>query len=228
MSTVAFVFARGGSKGLPRKNIKNLNGKPLLVHSIDLAKEISEISRIFVSTEDQEIALIAKEAGAEVIKRPDDLAEDDTPEILAWKHALETICKNNIMCTKFVSIPTTAPLRTVGDVQSCLDLFDESTDVVITVSDSHRNPFFNMVSMDHENYVELLNKNDDQYYRRQDVPVTYDVTTVAYVSRPEFVMSANGLFEGRVKAVKIPKERSIDIDSEMDFRIAEMMLNNEY
>ena len=81
--------------------------------------------------------------------------------------------------------------------------------------------------MDHENYVKILNKNDDRYYRRQDVPTTYDVTTVAYVSSPEFIMSTNNLFEGRVKAVKIPKERSIDIDDEMDFRIAEMMLKNE-
>lgn len=227
MSTLAFVFARGGSKGLPRKNIKNLNGKPLLVHSIDLAKEIKEISGIFVSTEDEDIAFIAKDAGAEVIKRPDHLARDDTPELLAWKHGLETIKKNKIECTKFVSIPTTAPLRKADDVQACLDLFDESADVVITVSESHRNPFFNMVSMDHENYVKILNKNDDRYYRRQDVPTTYDVTTVAYVSSPEFIMSTNNLFEGRVKAVKIPKERSIDIDDEMDFRIAEMMLKNE-
>lgn len=228
MSTFAFVFARGGSKGLPRKNIKNLNGKPLLVHSIDLAREIKEISEIFVSTEDEEIALIAEDAGAKVIKRPHKLAEDDTPELLAWQHGLETLKKNNIECTKFVSIPTTAPLRRTDDVQACLDLFDESADLVITVSESHRNPFFNMVSMDHENFVKILNQNDDRYYRRQDVPTTYDVTTVAYVSRPEYIMSTNNLFDGRVKAVKIPNERSIDIDSEIDFRIAEIMLKNEH
>ena len=224
MTTQAFIFARGGSKGLPGKNIKELNGKPLLIHSIEIAKEIKEVSRIFVSTDDDEIASIAKAAGADIINRPKELSTDDSPEILSWKHAIEFLNKKNMECTKFISIPTTAPLRNKEDIQACLNIFDESTDVVITVSDSNRNPYFNMVSMNKDNFVKLLNSDGNSYSRRQEVPIAYDVTTVAYVSRPDFIMSASNLFEGRVKAVKIPKERSIDIDNEMDFMIAEMMI----
>jgi len=164
------------------------------------------------------------EAGVDVIDRPEELATDNSPEILSWKQAIEFTSNNNIECTKFISIPTTAPLRTKEDIQTCLNLFDESTDVVVTISNSHRNPYFNMVSMNEDSYVELLKNDGDEYFRRQDVPKTYDLTAVAYVSRPEYIMSVSNLFEGRVKAVKIPKERSIDIDNHMDFMIAEMMI----
>ena len=89
MKIFAFIFARGGSKGIPGKNIRNLGGKPLLAHSILMAQSIDKISRVFVSTDDQEIADIGAEYGAEIIERPPELAQDDSSEWLAWLHAIE-------------------------------------------------------------------------------------------------------------------------------------------
>ncbi|MDG2228532.1 MAG: acylneuraminate cytidylyltransferase family protein [Gammaproteobacteria bacterium] len=226
MSTIAFIFARGGSKGLPRKNIMELDGKPLLRHSIDVAKEIDEIEDIYVSTDDEEIASIARSARVNVINRPSELAKDDSPEIYSWKHAIQSVNSRENICSKFVSIPTTAPLRKASDIKACMDLFDESTDVVITATESARSPYFNMITIDDNDDAKLFTSESDTFSRRQDVPKTFDVTTVCYVSRPEFILSCTNIFEGKVKAVKIPKERSIDIDDKLDFLVAEMVLKS--
>lgn len=224
MKTVAFIFARGGSKGLPGKNLISLDGKPLLGHSIDLAKKIDEVSEIFVSTEDDSIAKVGEEFGAQVILRPKYLAEDNSPEWLSWKHAILDLKDKNFEFNKFLSIPTSAPLRNVNDVQSCLDLLDSSVDVVITITESHRSPYFNMVNIQRDGYVKLLSEDGTIYSQRQDAPKSYDLTTVAYVSTPDFILSSESLFEGRVKAVSIPRERAVDIDSEMDLIFAETMI----
>ena len=113
MKTYAFIFARGGSKGLPGKNIKMFAGKPMLAHSIEMAMNIDEIERVFVSTDDSEIADTALRWGAEVINRPGELAQDNSPEWLAWQHAIRTIrsAKGEPKIDVFVSIPPTSPLR---------------------------------------------------------------------------------------------------------------------
>jgi N-acylneuraminate cytidylyltransferase len=229
MKTIAFIFARGGSKGLPRKNILPLNGKPLLGYSIDIAKNIREVSEIFVSTDDKDIARIAEQFKAHVILRPKHLAQDDSPEWLSWKHAVDYLNQNNYKFDKFLSLPTTAPLRNTSDVQACLDLLDtdSNTDVVVTIKESHQNPFFNMVTIQQDGYVKLLSVDGRTYSRRQDPPKIYDMTTVAYVSTPEFILSADSLFEGRVKAVNIPRERAIDIDTEIDFMIADTIIKRD-
>jgi len=227
MKTIAFIFARGGSKGLPKKNILPLNGKPLLGHSIDMAKSIGEVSEIFVSTDDKDIARIAEQFKAHVILRPKHLAQDDSPELLSWKHAVACLNENNYTFDKFLSLPTTAPLRNTADVQACLDLLDSNTDVVVTITESHRNPFFNMVTMQQDGYVKLLSVDGKTYSRRQDAPKSYDMTTVAYVSTPEFILLTNSLFEGRVKAISIPRERALDIDTEIDFMIADTIIKRE-
>jgi len=224
MKTFAFIFARGGSKGVPGKNIRNLGGKPLLAHSIDMAKKVNEISRIFVSTDDQEIANIGIEYGAEIINRPAKLAQDDSAEWDAWKHAIEWLEKKGECFDKFASLPTTSPLRNKSDIIKCLDALDEKTDIVVTVTETSRSPYFNMVSV-HNGEVKLLVESEKTYTRRQDVPKAYDMTTVAYVAHPSFIKHHNKIFEGKVKSVLIPKERAIDIDDEIDFRIAEMLIN---
>ena len=224
MSTIAFIFARGGSKGLPGKNIRLLNNKPLLGYSIEIAQEIDEISHIFVSTDDEQIAEIAEQYDVDVINRPSLLAQDDSPELLSWKHAVAYVREKEIQFDKFLSLPTTAPLRNVIDVQSCLDLLDNDTDVVLTITESHRSPFFNMVKIEQDGYVKLLSVDEKTYARRQDTPKSYDVTTAAYVSSPDFILKADNLFEGRVKAICIPRERAVDIDNEIDFMIADTII----
>jgi CMP-N-acetylneuraminic acid synthetase len=229
MTSYAFVFARGGSKGLPGKNLKPLAGKPLLHYSIDTAKQVAEISRIFVSTDDPSIASAAQEKGAIVIDRPASLAQDNTPEWLAWQHAVEWVEARYGSFEQFVSLPATSPLRSPDDVVNAMvALRQADADVCITVTASHRSPFFNMVVLDEKGIAQLVNRGKGQaVFRRQDAPVVYDITTVAYVADPAFIKENGGIFDGNVVAVEVPKRRAVDIDDHFDFRYAEVLLAEE-
>ncbi|MFA4861925.1 cytidylyltransferase domain-containing protein [Methanoregula sp.] len=225
---VGFIFARGGSKGVPRKNIRNLAGKPLIAYAILAARQSDLISRVIVSTDDAEIANIAVQYGAEVpFFRPPELSGDKSPEWLAWQHAItEVQSRNKQNLDVFVSIPTTAPLRLTEDVDACITkLLQSDADIVITVKKAERSPFFNMIKNDDAGYAHLVIPPETATHRRQDAPVVYDMTTVAYAARPEFILTAKSLFEGKVLAVEIPQERAIDIDTEFDFSIAEFLMN---
>jgi len=226
---VGVIFARGGSKGVPRKNIRPLNGKPLIAYAIETARASRWIERTFVSTDDEEIAAVARAYGAEVpFMRPAELAQDRTPEWLAWQHALRTIEALDPVrpIEALVSIPTTSPLRAVEDVDACIQLLlDSDANVVVTVRPAERNPYFNMVTLSDTQDARLVIPPSASIGRRQDAPVVYDMTTVAYAARPAYVLRASSVFEGRVKAIVVPTERAIDIDTETDFRIAEVLLN---
>ena len=181
MKTFAFIFARGGSKGIPGKNIRNLAGRPLLAYSIMMAQNIDEISRVFVSTDDQDIANIGIKYGAEIIDRPVELAQDDSSEWLAWRHAIEWLENREEYFDCFVSLPTTSPLRNESDVMRCLNLLDEQTDIVVTMTNASRSPYFNMVKTKSDGTVGLINPLKTSIFSRQDTPLVYDMTTVCYV-----------------------------------------------
>jgi len=228
MKAVAFIFARGGSRGLPGKNIRPLGGKPLIAWSIEHALSVKRIKRVIVSTDSEEITSVALEFGAEVpFNRPVELALDDSPEWLAWCHALNYVLETTgALPEVMVSVPTTAPLRLPLDIENCLDEFEKGdADVVITLTDAHRSPYYNMVKTNADGTVGLVNPPQSAITRRQDAPLVYDMVTVCYVFNPEFVMTHNATFEGRVKAIQVPPERAIDIDTLLDFQIAENLLN---
>ncbi len=227
MNIVAFIFARGGSKGIPNKNIRPLLDKPLISWSIEQAKSIKEIDRVVVSTDSLEIRNVALQYGAEVpFLRPSHLAQDDSPEIAAWKHALQYWRDNEgNLPDIMLSIPPTAPLRSKLDIENCIKMFQEGdSDLVVTVSDSHRNPYFNMVNRDQKGFVDLLLGLEKSIARRQDAPPVFDLATVAYVANPEYVMTCEYLLQGKIRSVIVPKERAIDIDSLLDFHFAEYLL----
>jgi len=221
MKTVAYIFARGGSKGLLGKNLRTLCGKPLIAWSIEHALAVKRIEHVIVSTDSKEIAEVSARYGAEVpFMRPKDLAEDDTPEWLAWQHAL-----TNYPCEIMVSVPATAPLRFASDIDKCLDEYERGlADVVITVTEAHRSPYFNMVRLNPKNEAELVIPPQNILNRRQDTPKLYDMTTVCYVASTKFVLENDSIFEGCIRAVQVPKERAIDIDSLLDFQIAENLM----
>lgn len=225
---VGAIFARGGSKGVPRKNIRLMAGKPLIAYAIDVAQQSELIDRVIVSTDDPEIAEIARGCGAEVpFMRPPELARDDSPEWLAWQHALRMLDTEagSRAWDAFVCVPTTSPLRAVEDVDACIrTLLVGDADIVITVKPAERSPYFNMVTLDASGFARLVVPSEQTTIRRQDAPVTFDVTTVAYAARPSFVLSSASMFQGRVQAVVVPVERAIDIDTELDFRVAEFLL----
>jgi len=230
MNIIALICARSGSKGVPNKNIKLLAGKPLIVRSINQIKELKEINRVIVSTDSEEIANIAINAGAEVpFMRPKKLSEDDTPEWLVWRHALESINKiDSSYPDILIIVPVTAPLRTVDDLKNCLIEYQKgNADIIITATDSHRSPYFNMVKIDKEGMANLVISPGETITRRQDTPHVYDMTTVAYVTTPKFVLENDSIFSGKVRHVHIPIERALDIDTSFDFKIAELLLSKE-
>jgi N,N'-diacetyl-8-epilegionaminate cytidylyltransferase len=221
---VCFIFARGGSKGLPGKNIRPLGGKPLIAHSIDIARANPHIATVIVSTDDPAIAEVARAHGAEVpFMRPPELATDTAPEALAWRHALEWFERERGAFDIFLSLPATSPFRQQVDVDACLNMLagDPAADGVITVRDAERSPYFNMVTLDGNGYAGLVIRSAGDVSRRQDAPVVYDVTTVAYAVRPAFIRRGVRLFDGRLRVVRVPAERALDIDTPYDFMLAE-------
>jgi CMP-N-acetylneuraminic acid synthetase len=226
MSTVACIFARSGSKGIPNKNIRNFNGKPLITWAVELALQVKQIDRVYVSTDSEEIAEIAKSAGAIVpFIRPTELATDESPEWDSWQHFIKFLeGTDGKLPDVFISLPTTSPLRTMTDVENCINEFDKGlSDFVIGITQSERSPYFNMVKKDANNLVDLVIRECNQYSRRQETPEVFDITTVCYVGKPETILTKNSIFEGRVAGVEIPRERSIDIDTPLDFQIAEFL-----
>ena len=230
MNIIALICARSGSKGIPNKNIKLLAGKPLIERSINQIKELKEVNRVIVSTDSKEIANIAIKAGAEVpFMRPEKLAEDDASEWLVWRHAIESINKiDGSYPDILIVVPVTAPLRTVDDLKNCLVEYQKgNADIIITATDSHRSPYFNMIKINEEGIANLVISPEKNITRRQDTPNVYDMTTVAYVTTPKFVLENNGIFSGKVRHVYIPIERALDIDTPFDFKIAELLLSKE-
>ncbi|EXE58339.1 cytidylyltransferase family protein [Acinetobacter sp. 1542444] len=228
MRNFAFIFARGGSKGLPGKNIKPLAGKPLLQYSIDTALASDLIEQVFVSTDDQAIAQVAIEGGATLIERPAELATDQSPEWLSWRHAVEWATEHYGSFDGFVSLPATSPLRSQEDVEAAiLKRQAETADICIAVTPASRSPYFNMVKYNEAGFVELVNQPEGEVSRRQDAPKVFDITTVVYATTPEFVLNNYGLFSGKVASIEVPKARAVDIDDIYDFRLAEAIIKGE-
>jgi len=226
---VGAVFARGGSKGVPRKNLRMLAGKPLIAHAIETARAVRLIDRVIVSTDDPEIAEVGRRWGAEVpFLRPSELAADESPEWMTWRHAIRALDALFPSRTPdvLVSVPTTSPLRAPGDVEACIrTLLESDADAVITVTPARRNPYFNMVVFE-AGYVRLASLPPaGGITRRQDAPAVFDITTVAYAARRGYVLAASSLLDGKVKAVVVPESRALDIDSEMDLKFAELLMS---
>ena len=220
-----FIFARGGSKGIKNKNLVKLNGKPLLFYSINLAKKIKSIKKIFVSTDNKAIAEYAKKNKVEVIKRPKKLSQDNSYEIEAWKHAIKFLKKKKIFFDIFLSLPTTSPLRNKNDVITSLKMLNKKkTDIVLTGTKSKRNPWFNMAMKKKNGFYKIINNNKKTIYNRQKAPNVIDLTTVAYVADVSYILKAKSYFDGNVKVNLIPSVRAVDIDDKNDLYYANYLL----
>ncbi|KZC99064.1 acylneuraminate cytidylyltransferase [Thalassospira sp. MCCC 1A02898] len=224
------IFARGGSKGVPRKNVRLVKGKPLIAHSIECALSASCIGQVVVSTDDEEIAEVSEKFGARVLMRPASLAADATPEILAWRHAIEQMPeifsqdKQDVL----VSLPATSPLRAPSDIDAAVKRHSEGDcDVVFAISPSLRSPYLNMVTINEDRLINVV-ISEGSSYRRQDVPCVYDITTSVYVANTDYVMSCDRLVDGKVGAIVVPQERALDIDTEYDLYLADIILRTPY
>lgn len=224
--TIALICARGGSKGLTGKNLRLLDGKPLIAHAIETAHQCPLIERIFVSTDDNDIASVAANFGAEVpFVRPAILSGDNAPEWAVWQHALNYFENNYLRTNALVVLPPTGPLRRVQDVTKAINIFSENKfDIVITVTEARRSPQFNMVRQERDGSFSLALPSTKKISRRQESSAFFDITTNCYVAQPDYVQNTNHLFSGKVGAVCVPFETGIDIDNELDLELAEFLI----
>ncbi|MCW8164696.1 acylneuraminate cytidylyltransferase family protein [Verminephrobacter aporrectodeae subsp. tuberculatae] len=230
MSATAFIFARGGSKGVKNKNIYPVAGKPLIAHGIASALASQSVARVVVSTDDAQIAAVARAHGADVLERPSALADDSTPELLAWRHAIASFPQlfSGPAVQPFISLPATSPLRAAQDVDAAIAKFrSHPCDILFGVSPAHRNPYLNMVTIDAQGLLQIAIPGSSAV-RRQEVPAMYDVTTCVYVGNASYIQSCTRLMQGRVGHIVIPPERALDIDSHYDIHLAQLLLTQPY
>ena len=230
MKIVAFIFARGNSKGIKNKNLLRFKKTTLLGHAINQAKRINNVQQVFVSSDSKKILKYAKRYKAKIpFLRPKKLSGDSSPEIDAWRHAIRFLNqKLNLNPTYIISVPTTCPFRKISDLNLCLKTaLKKNLDIVFTAVKSSRNPYFNMISKKKKK-IDIISKHFDKKNkkissRRQDAPKCFDLTTACYVFKPDYVMQSNDLFSGKVDFVEIPKERGIDIDDDFDYKITKLL-----
>ena len=225
---LGIICARAGSKGIKNKNLLKIQNKSLIEIAVKHARGSKFINRIIVSTDSKKISDIAKKNFAEVpFKRPYKLSKDDSKEWDVWIHALNYL-KNeeNYIPDVLVAIPVTSPLRKSEDIDKCIKKFLKNPNKpVISVTNSKRNPFFNMVKKKNKYTYDLVNKNK-RYFRRQDAPETFDVSTIAFIISPKNVINGKHLFQRGVNIVKFNEVKALDIDTIHDYNMAKLYSKN--
>jgi CMP-N,N'-diacetyllegionaminic acid synthase len=223
MATIATICARGGSSGLPRKNVRPLLGKPLIVHSVEHALACTAIDAVYVSTDSPEIADVARKAGATVpFLRPAALATAEAPKLEVIRHLVAAVEADGRRIDRIVDLDPTSPLRELSDIETCLGLLRPEIDVVITGYEAEKNPYFNMVEFDGQGHVRLVKASEVPVEARQAAPKVYAMNASIYVWHRHTLQK--GLWEGRAALHIMPRERSIDIDSMLDFRLVELLM----
>ena len=224
-SIIGIIPARGGSKKLPRKNIKSLGGMPLIWHTINEAKKSKYLCRLIVSTEDNEIAGIAKKYEAEVVARPAELAEDDTPSRLVFQHVIKYMEEVEAFYPDIIVVlQPTSPCRLVEDIDKAIELFLETDcDSVVSVCETEHPPHW-VFTIEGDRLKPILT-NWNQVTRRQDAPETYRINGAVYVIRRAVIMEHDkGMMGCDIHPFVMLNERSLDIDSEFDFKLAELII----
>lgn len=220
---VALIPARGKSKRIPHKNRRELGGKPLIAWAIDAAKKTEEIDRIIVSTEDAAIAAISKDLGAEVFERPERLSQDDTPTIDVIRHVIAELKEQFDDSVYMVLLEPTTPFRSSNDIRRCLKLLEEGFTAASTFMKAGLNP--------HQAWTiegetsRLYIAGSDAWLPSQHYVKAYQLNGAVYAFRIESITpDRSGPLSGNIGAVVMPKERSVDIDEEIDLWFAEMIL----
>ncbi|OYO31198.1 flagellar modification protein B [Janthinobacterium sp. PC23-8] len=227
MSRICTICARGGSKGVLGKNVRIMNGKPLIAHTIAQAKESGLFDAIAVSSDSAEILAIAEACGVNyLIRRPDELATDSAAKLPVIQHAVaEVERQRGEVFDTLVDLDATSPLRTVDDVRNAVALLETTgAGNVITAMPARRSPYFNLVEVDAEGKVNLSKRPAQPFVRRQDAPACYDMNASIYVWRRDILFTSPSLFNDDTKLYVMPEERSIDIDSDLDFRFVEFLM----
>jgi len=224
MSVLAIIPARGGSKGIPRKNIKPLAGKPLIAWTIDAAKQANVADRIVVTTEDEEIAAVARELGAEVpFMRPAELATDETPGIGPILHAIEQLPRHEWI----LLLQPTSPLRTHRDIEAIWQLCQSSAaSSAVSISEVSKHPYW-MFEKDDQGKLQPFIPGRPDIVRRQDLPAAYALNGALYLAKTEWLLQQGGFIGPETIGYVMPPERSADLDTEQDWRWVEFLIGQK-
>jgi len=227
MKSICTMCARGGSKGVVGKNARELLGKPLLAWSIEQAKQTGLFAAIAFSSDSDFLLETALEAGADIaVKRPDEMATDTAPKIPAIRHCLEqAIARTGIAPEVFVDLDITSPLRLPSDIAGAIELLNRSgARSVITGAPARRSPYFNLVEERTDGSVGLSKFADPPIVRRQDAPRCFDMNASIYAWRVVPFLENPAVFYPDTRLFEMPEERSVDIDSDLDFTLVELLL----
>ncbi len=221
MRVLAIVPARGGSKGIPRKNIKILAGKPLIAWTIEVALQARGISRIIVSTESVEIAALAKQFGAEVpFMRPSELSQDDTPSIAPVLHAIERLPTFDWV----LLLQPTSPLRSVDDVEGIIQLCRHTgAPSAVSIMEVSTHPYW-MYQRDDHNCLQPLIPNRPEITRRQELPIAYSLNGALYLARTDWLIENRDFIGLGTLGYLMPSERSADLDLPIDWQWIEFLI----
>ncbi len=219
------IPARGGSKGIPRKNIKLLGGKPLIAWTIDVARKLAPDSRVILSTEDEEIASVTRSCGLPVdYMRPPELASDTAGSREVIIDVMDWADGRGLSYGKVVLLQPTSPFRTVQDVERALELYTDNCDMVVSVTEASSNPYYNCFETDSRGYLQV-SKGSGLYTRRQDAPPAWEYNGAVYVINPESIRKMSlGEMPRRIPSL-MPRERSVDLDTPIDWIVAEAIVD---
>jgi len=224
------ICCRGGSKGVPGKNIRLLNGKPLIAYSIETAHHCTMLDDVIISTDSAEIANIAIDYSAKVpFMRPASLATDEASKWPVFLHALETYeHQYGKEISYIVDMDVTVPLKTIADIDGAIKmaLLYPETDVVITGYVPEKNPYFNMMEITSRGYAEIVKKSEGPIVRRQDAPKVFGLSGAAFVIKKSALYNYSHWSQAVCRVFEIPRERALDIDEEIDFELIKLLLRN--
>ena len=224
MKPICLICARGGSKGVPNKNIRIIYKKPLIAHTIEKAVNSKFFSHVIVSTEDERIAKISKRYGAEIpFIRPKNLAQDTTPIGDVFIHAIKKMQELKYQFDVFVNLDCTVPFIDKKDILGTLNLLKKKRcDAVYGVYKQHLNPYFNMMELNSKGFLKLTKKLPKRPRSRQEAPVVYQLNGLFTYDKKKFLKNGNPIMPKAIP-FEIPLERGFMIDTETEFKIAESM-----
>ena len=224
MKSLIVIPARGGSKGIPRKNIKKLAGKPLIYYTIDVARQLAHDEDICVSTDDFEIIRCVENYGLKVpFVRPSELSSDTAGTYEVLLHALDFYEKQGKCYDVIILLQNTSPFRTANHVKEALQLYRPELDMVVSVKETETNPYYNCFEENNEGYL-IKTLDHAMFTRRQDAPITYEYNGAIYIINAEHMKAIHmGNFDKRVKYV-MDSLHSVDIDNLIDWKFAEFII----
>lgn len=222
---IALIPARGGSKGVKRKNVRPVGGKPLIAWSIETAQAVGDIDRVVVTTDDPEIAGIAREYGAEVLDRPEKIAGDKTPMIAVIEHALDELDQPIGTYEHLLLLQPTAPARLPADITDAYQAIKSSgaNSLISIFVDADKHPARAYTIRDN---LLIPYEQEPKGSLRQDLPAVYHRNGSIYLSRIEFIRKNHCLWSSTPQPFIMPKERSLNIDDELDLLIADLLMSH--